>query len=183
MIRHTTTGLRARHVDDVPVLHAQLYDDVVTRSRGSGRAWTPISPGSAASPFAVADPSPEAAPFSVVDLSSGELLGEAILWGIDTHNRSAHVGLALLPAARGQGRSGEVVDLLCGYAFRILGLRRVQVETLADNSAMLRSAERAGFVEEGRRRQAAWADGSFVDEVVLGQLAHEWLARQDERLS
>ena len=34
---------------------------------------------------------------------------------------------------------------------------------------------RAGFTAEGTRRHAAWVNGSFADEVILGQLASEWL--------
>lgn len=37
--------------------------------------------------------------FSVVTLDD-ELVGEALLWGIDTHNRCAQVGLAFLPGFR-----------------------------------------------------------------------------------
>ncbi len=32
-------------------------------------------------------------PFSVVELEGGTLIGTATLWGIDTHSRSAHIGL------------------------------------------------------------------------------------------
>jgi len=36
---------------------------------------------------------------------------------------------------------------------------------------MIRAASRAGFVHEGRLRRAAWVNGEFVDEVILGLLA------------
>ncbi|GAB3727985.1 GNAT family N-acetyltransferase [Nocardiopsis nanhaiensis] len=50
----------------------------------------------------------------------------------------------------------------------------MQVETLADNAAMLSAAERNGFVREGMLRSSAWALGEFMDEVLLGLLADEW---------
>jgi RimJ/RimL family protein N-acetyltransferase len=49
----------------------------------------------------------------------------------------------------------------------------LQVETLADNAAMIRAATRSGFVPEGTLRRAAWVNGDFADEVVLGLLATE----------
>jgi RimJ/RimL family protein N-acetyltransferase len=55
-------------------------------------------------------------------------------------------------------------------------LHRLQLETLADNQAMLATATHCGFVIEGTARQAAWVDGAFVDEVVLGLLVDEWRA-------
>ncbi|MEU3980563.1 GNAT family protein [Streptomyces sp. NPDC026672] len=76
----------------------------------------------------MAEPSDEAVSFSVVELDSQELAGAAGLWGIDTHNRSAHLGLSV----------------------------------------------RAGFTVEGNLRSAVWAYGAYVDQVVLGLLAHEW---------
>lgn len=173
MLQGTHITLRARHDADLPVLLAELYDDVATRSRADSRPWRPIPPGSAASPYAVSGPTDEAACFSVVETATGELAGEALLWGIDAHNRGAHVGLALLPGHRGRGLAPDVLRVLCHYAFPVLGLRRLQLETLADNAPMLRAAARVGFTVEGRLRQAAWANGEFVDQVVLGLLAEE----------
>lgn len=173
MLRGDTIGLRARHETDVPVLHSELYDDVATRSRADSRAWRPIAPGSSASPYAVCGPSDEVACFSVVHLADDELAGEALLWGIDLHNRSAHVGLSLRPAFRGRGLGADVVRVLCRYGFAVRGLHRLQIETLADNAAMIRAAEQAGFVLEGTLRRSAWVNGEFIDEVILGLLAPE----------
>jgi hypothetical protein len=53
-----------------------------------------IPPGSAASPYQVSDPADDVACFSVVRLADGELVGEALLWGIDLHSRAAHLGIS-----------------------------------------------------------------------------------------
>ncbi len=177
MLRGETIGLRARHESDVPVLQSELYDDVGARSRADSRAWRPISPGSSASPYAVSEPSDGAACFSVVRLADDELVGEALLWGIDLHNRAAHIGIALRPAFHGHGHGTEVVRVLCHYGFAVRGLHRIQIETLADNAAMIRAATRVGFVLEGTLRRAAWVTGEFLDEVVLGLLSSEWATR------
>jgi RimJ/RimL family protein N-acetyltransferase len=169
------TGLRARHDSDIPVLHAELYDDVVTRVSADSRPWQPIPPGSS-SPYVVTGPDDQAACFSVVELATGELAGEALLWNIDLHNRTAHVGIALLPAFRGRGLGTDVVRVLCRYGFAIRGLHRLQVDTLAGNNAMIQAASRAGFVREGTLRRSAWVNGDFADEVILGLLTTEWKA-------
>ncbi len=177
MLRGETIGLRARQEKDVPILESGLYDDVATRMRADSRPWRPIAPGSAASPYAVTDPGDDAACFSVVRLADGQLAGEALLWGIDLHNRVAHLGLALLPEFRGRGMGTDVVRVLCRYGFAVRGLHRLQIETLADNDAMLRAGAGNGFIREGTLRRAAWADGRFLDEAVLGLLATEWTAQ------
>ncbi len=133
MLRGDRVGLRARYQADVPVLHSELYDDVVTRSRADTRPWRPINPGSAASPFAVTDPTDDAAVFSVVELAGDDLAGEALLWNIDPHNRTAHLGISLRPAFRGRGLGTDVVRVLCTYGFAVRGLHRLQVDTLADH--------------------------------------------------
>src|SRR5262249_10535495 len=103
-----------------------------------------------------------------------ELAGEALLWGIDLHNRLAHVGLALRPTFRGRGWSVEVLHLLCRYGFDVRGLNRLQLETAQDNRPMIAAASNAGFEIEGTLRQASWVPGGFVDTAVMGLLAANW---------
>jgi RimJ/RimL family protein N-acetyltransferase len=178
MLRGERVGLRARVESDVAILHAELYDDVMTRSRADTRPWRPVSPTSDAAPFRVSEPGEDWADFSVVELAGpGELAGSAILWGIDQHNRSAHVGISLRPAFRGRGLGTDTLRVLCGYAFRTRGLHRLSLETLSDNLAMIAAAESAGFQREGVFREAAWVEGDFLDEVVFGLLAPRPSAR------
>lgn len=174
MLRGTKVGLRARHEDDIPILRAELYDDVVNSARAEGGPWRPITPGSKDPRLVVDEDEQGHVPFSVVELEGGTLVGTATLWGIDNHNRLAHIGLGLLPSSRGKGYGTDVVAVLCHYGFIVRGLQRLQIETLSDNHAMLRSAERNGFVREGVLRSSAWVMGEFLDEVLLGLLAQEW---------
>jgi RimJ/RimL family protein N-acetyltransferase len=161
--------LRARADADVPVLHVGMYEDVVTRSRSDEGPWKPVSLDSGESPFRI-KPRPDAAVFSVVETAGDQLVGSALLWGIDFHNRLAHIGMGLLPDFRGRGLGTDVVAVLCRYAFVTLGLRRVQLETLVDNVAMTKAAVRNGFQHEGTLRSNAWEDGQFLDEVIYGRL-------------
>ncbi|MER5932030.1 GNAT family protein [Streptomyces sp. NPDC002054] len=180
MIQGQTIGLRARLPEDVAVLHAELYEDVATRSRADSRPWRPLAAGSGHSPYEPGGPAEDAAVFSIVERATGELAGEALLWGIDTHNRLAHLGISLRPGCRGRGLGREVVQLLCHYGFTVRGLQRLQVDTLADNAAMIAAATAAGFTLEGTLRRSAWVYGAFADEVVLGLLHEEWKAATRE---
>lgn len=174
MLRGSKVGLRARHEEDIPILRAELYDDVVNSSRAEGRPWRPLAPGSKDTRLVVDNTEEDHVRFSVVELDGGVLVGTATLWNIDDHNRSAHIGLGLLPSARGMGYGTDVVAVLCFYGFVVRGLQRLQIETLSDNAAMLRSAERNGFVREGVLRSSAWVLGEFLDEVLLGLLVQDW---------
>src|SRR6266702_8074614 len=177
MLRGELIGLRARQDSDIEIFETELMNDVETRIRADSRPWRPVMPGSADSPYRAAADRDErgAVMFSVVELTTGELAGEAVVWGIDLHNRNAHIGISPRPAFRGKHLGTDVVRVLCYYGFAVRGLPRMQVDTLADNDAMIGAAVRAGFTLEGTLRQCAWVDGGFADEVILGQLAAEWL--------
>jgi RimJ/RimL family protein N-acetyltransferase len=171
MLRGERVGLRARHESDIPLLMADLYNDVATRSRADSRPWVPVSPEDAKQPYGVADAPPDVACFSVVDLETDELMGDALLWGIDAHNRLAHLGVSIRPGFRGRGHAVDVIQVLCHYGFVVRGLHRLQIDTLADNEPMRRAALAAGFQLEATLRRSAWVTGEFVDEVIFGLLA------------
>jgi RimJ/RimL family protein N-acetyltransferase len=172
MLHGERITLRARTEADIPVLYTELYEDVANHARADGGAWRPISAAASAAPYSLPDPAkPSEAVFSVVARPDGALLGDAVLWRIDEHNRSAHIGVALLPSARGQGYGTDVLEVLTYYGFTVLGLHRLQIETLIDNVAMRTAAEKAGFELEGTCRQASWVLGEFLDEVIYGRLA------------
>ena len=174
MLRGEIIGLRAPADSDIEVFETELLNDVETWMRADNRPWRPVAPGSPHSPYRTAHDRADVAQFAAVELATSELVGEALLWGIDLHNRYAHLGIALRPAFRGKGLGTNVVRVLCRYGFVIRGLHRLQVDTLADNYAMIGAATRVGFVLEGTLRGHAWVNGAFADEVVLGQLATEW---------
>ncbi|MFJ8439402.1 GNAT family N-acetyltransferase [Kitasatospora griseola] len=174
MLRGEKIGLRARHEDDLPILRRELSNDVLVAARAEGRPWRPVAVGGPEP--RINDDDPSAVIFAAVELETGALIGTASVWGIDNHHRSAHLGLGLLPSCRGKGYGTDVVAALCVYGFTVRGLQRLQVDTLADNHAMIRAAERNGFVREGVLRSSAWVMGEFLDQALLGLLARDWTA-------
>jgi len=176
MLRGDLTVLRVRTEDDARILHAELYEDTDTFVRSDTRPWVPVpfGPGSPHWPGEGAPSASDAAAFAVAELSTGELAGEALLWGFDQHNRSAHVGIALRPTARGRGIGTDVVRVLCRYGFAIRGLHRLQLETLSDNYAMITVATRLGFTREGTIRGGMWVNGEWADDVIFGLLDTEF---------
>jgi RimJ/RimL family protein N-acetyltransferase len=174
MLRGERVYLRARHESDVPILETELHNDVPTKARADSRPWRPMPPGLADSHYAPKPPAEQVALFSVVELSTDELAGEAVLWGIDTFHRRAHIGMSLRPSFRGRSLATDIVNVLCHYGFDVLGLNRIQIDTLADNASMIAAAQRAGFTMEATLKQCSWVMGTFADEVILGLLAEQW---------
>ena len=105
------TGLRALTDADIEIFEAELLADVPTRVRATGRPWVPVAPGAADSPYRQAQDPAAVVRFSVVELATGDLAGEAVMAGIDLHNRHAEIGLVLRPACRGRHLGTDVASL------------------------------------------------------------------------
>jgi RimJ/RimL family protein N-acetyltransferase len=176
VLRGELTGLRALTDADLDIVETELHNDVETRIRATGQPWVPITPGAADSPYRKIEDRATLVRFAVVELATGDLAGEAVMSGLDLHNRHAEIGLVLRSACRGRHLGTDVVRVLCHYGFSVRGLHRIQITTLADNHAMIAAAVRAGFVTEGTMRETAWLDGGFADGVMLSQLASEWFS-------
>jgi RimJ/RimL family protein N-acetyltransferase len=93
------------------------------------------------------------ATFSVLDATSGRLVGNVSLWGVDPAALTASVGYRTAPWARGQGVAPAAVDAVTGWAFGALGLERVELPHRVANPASCRVAQKCGYLLEGVLRQ------------------------------
>jgi RimJ/RimL family protein N-acetyltransferase len=117
--------------------------------------------------------------FTIVALDGPQpLVGHIIVFGIRAKDRLATIGIALGREYTGRGYGTDAMRVIVGYGFRELGLHRIQLSVAPFNPAGIRAYEKAGFVEEGRRRESVWHDGRWYDEVQMSILDHEWAARQ-----
>lgn len=81
--------------------------------------------------------------------------------------------LMVSPHVRRTGVGGAALELACRHVFAEHGYHRLQAETYGDNVAGQRLFERAGFVQEGRRRRAYWRRDQWLDGVIYGILAED----------
>ena len=66
--------------------------------------------------------------------------------------------------------------LMLEHAFTRLDLHRVALSVFSFNERAIRAYRKAGFVVEGRAREAIWRDGRFWDEITMSVLEREWQA-------
>ncbi|WP_030059548.1 MULTISPECIES: GNAT family N-acetyltransferase [Streptomyces] len=88
--------------------------------------------------------------------------------------RSAHLGYVLVREVWGRGYAGEIVGLLCDFAFRTLDLHRLAARVDVDNAASVRVLTRLGFRLEGRVRHDRFEAGAWSDSYRYSLLADEW---------
>lgn len=107
----------------------------------------------------------------------GRLIGEIRLDNVDLHDRRASMAIGILdPAVLGKGLGSEAILLLVRHAFADLQLHRIGIRVLAYNQRAIRAYEKCGFVVEGREREAAFVNGAWHDDVIMGLLEHEFLS-------
>lgn len=113
--------------------------------------------------------------FTIRLRSDDRLLGLARIYWIDFHNGTGVLNMGIGDSSdRRKGYASDALALLLRFAFGELNLHRLSAWAGADNAAFIRMAEKAGFKEEARRREAAFHDGRYLDMLMLGILRTEW---------
>jgi len=119
--------------------------------------------------------------FAIRTRADDRLAGFVRLDHIEWNNGTSQVTLGIGdPNDRGRGFGAEALKLILRYAFAELNLHRVSLDVFEYNPRAIRSYEKAGFVVEGRERQALNRDGRRWDVIYMGILREEW-ERQQER--
>jgi RimJ/RimL family protein N-acetyltransferase len=178
LVEGHSVRLRPLRSSDLPLLESWWYDpaiNVLNTSHVRGglpeatfemfRGWS-------------ANTSPAAAGFCVERKDDRLLAGHVSIWGSTPKDRAGTLGVVFGPDFVGHGLGSEAVALMVRYGFLELGLNRVGLQVWAFNNRAISAYRKAGFVEEGRIREAVFHDGRFHDELTMGLLATEWHANQ-----
>jgi RimJ/RimL family protein N-acetyltransferase len=105
----------------------------------------------------------------------GTLIGQVRLDHVDLTDRRASLAIGIEYRARlGVGLGTEAIALVLEYAFNVLKLHRLSVRVLDYNVRAIRAYEKCGFVVEGREREAAFVDGIWHDDTMMGLLDREY---------
>lgn len=98
---------------------------------------------------------------------------------IDWKNRWCEVGIMIGHTDYwGRGYGTDAMAILLRFAFEELNLNRVMLKAFAFNPRAIASYEKNGFVKEGVLRGQIFRQGEYHDEIVMGLMREEWLARQ-----
>jgi len=101
-------------------------------------------------------------------------IGNIKLHGFDWVSRTCELGLMIGElTAHGKGYGVEVTQLVTGYAFRRLNMRKIWLTVYDDNLAAIRTYEKSGFREEGRLKEHIYINGGYHDKIFMGLFAKE----------
>jgi diamine N-acetyltransferase len=114
-------------------------------------------------------------PFTIYEREALRPIGNTGLHGVDHRDRSATFGILIgEPDCRGKGYGTETTRLMLDYAFTALGLHNVMLTVLEFNASGIRTYQKAGFKEIGRRRECRMMGGKLWDEVYMDCLSSEF---------
>jgi RimJ/RimL family protein N-acetyltransferase len=112
---------------------------------------------------------------------SWKLIGNCGVFGIEWANRSAELGIIIGEKSEwDKGYGAEAMTLLLRHGFETLNLHRLALRVYAENVRAVRSYEKAGFVLEGRMREAVYKHGKYDDVLIMSVLRSEWLSHMKE---
>jgi RimJ/RimL family protein N-acetyltransferase len=148
--------LRPWRDDDLRTVLAGYADPAIQRwhvksmAEQEARAWIAHWPGRWAA---------ETGAGWAITRDGHEAVGQISLSRLDLSQGAASVSYWVLPEARGEGLAHRALDALAGWAFRTLGLYRLQASHSTANPSSCRVAEKAGLRAEGTQR----GEGRHVD--------------------
>lgn len=117
-----------------------------------------------------------------IDAKDAGLIGTINLIDIDWKNKNAMTGMVIGDENyRGKGYALDALFALMRYAFMELGLNRLDAYMISYNKRSIRFyINKCGWVEEGRKEEWFFKNGSFHDKVIVGITKKQYLKKVKE---
>lgn len=102
-------------------------------------------------------------------------VGNVGLFDINHSDHSAEIGIIIgEKSVWNQGYGSEAMRLMVKHGFEDINLNRIFLRVYETNPRGQRAYEKAGFVLEGRMRQARFLQGRYIDVLLMSVLRSEW---------
>ena len=113
--------------------------------------------------------------YSIVDISTNELLGNCGIINVDHLNQTAEVWIFIGNKDYwSKGYGSEALCLLMDFGFRALNLHNIGLYTYSFNKRAIKCYEKIGFKVMGKRRQALLRGKDRFDIVHMDILRSEF---------
>lgn len=104
-----------------------------------------------------------------------ELIGETVINTIDLKTKSANFRIAIYQNNHhNKGLGAWATQETVHYAFEVLKLNRLSLEVFDFNQRAIKVYQKAGFITEGRLRQAHKTQNGFADIIIMSIIAEDY---------
>jgi putative acetyltransferase len=103
----------------------------------------------------------------------GEIVGSSGMHPMGPSPRRRHamiIGISVRVDAQGQGVGSALMQAMCDYADRWIGLLRLELTVYVDNERAIGLYRKFGFETEGRHRGYVLRDGVFIDAFAMARV-------------
>lgn len=164
-----TIEVRRARVDDGAAIAAIMDDSAVY----AGLMQMPYASAEAHRTRLAESLAPGKIDLLLVAEQGGKVVGSSGMHPAGVAVRRRHVmsiGISVLPEAQGQGVGTALMQAMCDYADRWMGVLRIELTVYTDNAAAIALYRKFGFEMEGRHRGYALRDGRYVDAFAMARV-------------
>jgi len=174
--------LRAAEREDVKSFYTWVNDPDVTRYLSLNFPMSMVDEESWFNAMTQRSQGEKTLAIEVRDGNGWKMIGNCGVFDIDVVSRLGEIGIMLGEKDEwDKGYGTEAMSLLVRHCFETLNFNRVYLRVYAENLRAKRAYEKAGFVEEGRLREAVYKNGKYDDVIIMSVLRAEWIARMKEK--
>ena len=113
--------------------------------------------------------------FAIENKKTKEFLGQCGLYIGNQVSRSGSLGIAIHNKENwNKGYGTDAFRVLMMFGFKFQNLKRLDLTVYSYNTQAIHIYKKLGFKEMGRRRQASFINGKYIDEVFMDILREEW---------
>ena len=112
--------------------------------------------------------------FAIADAGTDQAVGQIGLWGWELEQGRTQAGYGVMPGARGHRHASEALRALLEFTWTIPEVHRVELYIEPWNTASIRTAEYARFMQEGLLRSYMEISGQRRDMLILSPLRNQY---------
>ena len=106
--------------------------------------------------------------FAIIKKEDDTLLGNVGVTKIDYKNGRATLGIFIGDEDNlSKGYGSEAIKLLIDFAFKEIRLHNIALTVFANNPRAIKAYTKCGFVEYGRRHEAIYHNGEYIDLIYM----------------
>jgi RimJ/RimL family protein N-acetyltransferase len=110
----------------------------------------------------------------VIHSFDNKAIGTIDLYNIDLRNRKSSLSIMIGENEyRDRGYGQDALKTIINFAFKELGLMRIETKVVEYNKKAIRSLENCGFLQEGCLKKRILWDGKFHNQYIMAILNHE----------